>query len=58
MSTLKPLSERQECRKCGTQMMLARIVPQGEGNDLRTFECPTCEHSESVLEKFRSAASS
>jgi transcription elongation factor Elf1 len=58
MRTFTPLSDRPECPKCGTHMLLARIVPEGEGKDLRTFECPMCEHSESVVVKFRSAASS
>jgi hypothetical protein len=38
-----------ECPKCGTQMMLARIEPEAPGEDRRTFECPVCEHSESIL---------
>jgi predicted RNA-binding Zn-ribbon protein involved in translation (DUF1610 family) len=40
---------RPECPKCGTQMMLARIEPDAPGEDRRTFECPMCEHSESIL---------
>jgi predicted RNA-binding Zn-ribbon protein involved in translation (DUF1610 family) len=41
-----------ECPKCGTQMMLARVMPESPGHEQRTFECPMCEHSESVLVKF------
>jgi hypothetical protein len=33
-------------------MMLARIVPEGLGEDRHTFECPMCEHTESVVVKF------
>jgi hypothetical protein len=40
---------RPDCPKCGTQMMLARIEPEAPGEDRRTFECPMCEHSESIL---------
>jgi hypothetical protein len=40
---------RPECPKCGTEMMLARIMPEGPGEERRTFECPMCEHSESAL---------
>jgi hypothetical protein len=41
-----------ECPRCGTQMMLARIMPGSLGHELRTFECPMCEHSEGALVKF------
>ena len=30
-------------------MMLARIVPGPNGSDLRTFECPKCEHVHKLL---------
>jgi predicted RNA-binding Zn-ribbon protein involved in translation (DUF1610 family) len=40
---------RPECPKCGTEMMLARIMPEAPGEERRTFECPMCEHSESAL---------
>jgi hypothetical protein len=30
-------------------MMLARIEPRPAGSDLRTFECPKCEHVHQVL---------
>jgi hypothetical protein len=33
-------------------MMLARIVPEAPGEDRRTFECPMCEHSESIVVKY------
>ena len=44
---------RPPCSKCGTTMMLARIEPDAPGRDLRTFECPKCENSESTVVKFR-----
>ena len=36
--------ERPRCPKCQDRMMLARIEPGPAGSDLRTFECPKCEH--------------
>jgi hypothetical protein len=36
--------ERPRCPKCQGRMMLARIEPGPAGSDLRTFECPKCEH--------------
>lgn len=34
--------------------MLARVEPAGEpGYDLRTFECPACEHSETIKVAYR-----
>jgi hypothetical protein len=30
-------------------MMLARIMPADMGFDLRTFECPKCDHVHEVL---------
>ena len=35
--------------ECGTQMVVARIVPEAPGFDRRTFECPMCEHSNEVV---------
>ena len=35
-------------------MMLARIEPAGIGQDLRTFECTTCQHNEVMVVEFRS----
>src|SRR4051794_9111341 len=40
--------ERPMC-KCGIRTMLARIAPDGEGYELRTFECPKC--NQIVLER-------
>jgi hypothetical protein len=36
--------ERPRCPKCNRRMMLARIQPGPDHSDLRTFECPNCEH--------------
>jgi len=30
-------------------MMLARITPGPGGSDLRTFECPKCNHTHRIL---------
>ena len=42
-------TERPRCPKCQGRMMLARIGPGPNGSDLRTFECPKCEHVEKRL---------
>jgi hypothetical protein len=36
--------ERPVCPMCKGRMMLARIEPGPGHSDLRTFECPKCEH--------------
>jgi transcription elongation factor Elf1 len=33
-------------------MYLARIEPEKPGFDLRTFECPRCQHVETVVVNF------
>jgi hypothetical protein len=43
---------RPPCRKCGTTMVLARIAPHTPGYDMRTFECPSCNYSESSVVHF------
>lgn len=35
---------RPSCPKCGTRTMLVRIFPDRPGYDVRTYECPRCEH--------------
>jgi hypothetical protein len=40
---------RPVCRKCDTHMMLARIMPASVGFDLRTFECPKCDHVHEMM---------
>jgi hypothetical protein len=47
-SVPRPPIERPYCAKCGTRMFLARIQPTASNYDLRTFECPTCEHTEAL----------
>jgi hypothetical protein len=42
-------TERPRCPKCQGRMMLARIEPGPAHSDLRTFECPKCEHVEKSL---------
>jgi hypothetical protein len=41
--------QRPACPRCRAQMMLARIMPQNVGFDLRTFECPKCDHVHEVM---------
>jgi len=45
------VSDQPECPKCGMIMLLARIEPQHDGKELRTFECSLCEHQGSILAK-------
>jgi hypothetical protein len=35
---------RPACPKCRAHMILARILPARVGFDIRTFECPKCDH--------------
>jgi hypothetical protein len=35
---------RPPCPKCETTTMLARITSGLAGFDIRTFECPACDH--------------
>ena len=49
----KPIYKRPTCLKCGVEMWLAPIEPTGEHNhDRRTFECPICQDSQTVVVKF------
>jgi ribosomal protein S27AE len=51
-TSIKPtIYDRPKCPKCTRQMFLAHIEPGKPGFDLRTFACPRCEHSESILVK-------
>jgi hypothetical protein len=47
-----PINIRQACPECSALMYLARIEPEKPGFDLRTFECPRCQHVETVAVKF------
>jgi DNA polymerase III alpha subunit (gram-positive type) len=40
---------RPACPKCHTHMMLARIMVASVGFDLRTFECPKCDHVHEMM---------
>jgi DNA polymerase III alpha subunit (gram-positive type) len=40
---------RPACPKCHAYMTLARIMPARMGFDLRTFECPKCEHVHELM---------
>jgi ssDNA-binding Zn-finger/Zn-ribbon topoisomerase 1 len=44
---------RPPCPKCGDRMLLARIEPDKPDHDKRTFECPKCQHEESIVVKYR-----
>jgi hypothetical protein len=47
-----PITLRPECPTCTAQMYLARIETEKPGFDLRTFECPRCQHVETVVVNF------
>jgi hypothetical protein len=45
--------ERPPCPKCGTTMGLRRIEPdKKDQHDLGTFECPKCQHAQSMVVKY------
>jgi hypothetical protein len=48
-----PISARPQCPKCTALMYLARTTLDQPGFDLRTFECPRCQHVESVVVEFK-----
>jgi hypothetical protein len=48
-----PINARPDCPQCAAQMYLARIEPEKPGHDLRTFECPRCQHVETAVVKFK-----
>ena len=43
---------RPPCEKCGSSTLLARVEPDEPGYDRRTFECPICNHSHSVIVRY------
>jgi hypothetical protein len=43
--------DRPACAKCSTRMSLARITPDQRGSEIRSFECPKCKYSKSVVTK-------
>ena len=48
-----PINARPDCPQCAAQMYLARIEPEKPGHDLRTFECPRCQHVERAVVQFK-----
>jgi hypothetical protein len=45
-------SDRPTCANCGTLMWLARIAPDKPGFDSRTFECPVCNESQTLVVRY------
>jgi hypothetical protein len=41
------------CPRCETQMWLVIIEPDTTDHDRRTFQCPECEHEETVVVRYR-----
>jgi len=41
------------CPICQSGMMLTRIEPEKPDHDRRSYECQKCDHSESVVVKFK-----
>ena len=39
------------CSECGTATFLVGIEPERPGYELRTFQCPKCEHFETAIGK-------
>jgi hypothetical protein len=42
-------NERPPCSHCGTPMWIVRIEPVGRNYNERTFECPKCEQTETII---------
>ena len=47
------VTERPTCFLCATRMWLTRIEPDHPNYQKRTFECPVCDNSESLVVKYR-----
>lgn len=43
-----PTIDRPACPQCGSKMMLAGIEPVAPGIDHHSFECDSCDHSETT----------
>lgn len=43
------MTERPKCPNCDHRMALEMIEPYKPDHDRRTFECPSCEHVETVV---------
>ena len=37
------------CSRCGTQSRLVGIEPDKPGHELKTFECPKCQHFDTLV---------
>ena len=44
--SLPHVTLRPACPKCSARMVLVRITASEQGFELRSFECPKCEHSQ------------
>ena len=54
MATIIPAPTAPTCPKCRIKMRLARIEPSDKpDHDQRTFECATCEQTETRVFKFK-----
>jgi hypothetical protein len=40
---------RPPCSKCGRPLMLTRIEPEKPGFDQRTYYCPSCRATETII---------
>ena len=50
----KPSDLSRPCVLCGVPMFLSRIEPADKADhDRRTFECPTCQYSQTVTIKYK-----
>ena len=49
----QPQIPHPDCPKCGTPMWLARIEPDEPNYDRRTYECAECDHSTTVVVKYK-----
>jgi CheY-like chemotaxis protein len=56
-SKLADAIKQHPCRKCGAMMPLRVVEPDRPGLELRTFECPTCYETESLVASIGEAAS-
>ena len=41
------------CPMCAAPMWLVRLTPFKPDHDQRTFKCQVCDHTESVVTKFK-----
>jgi len=39
------------CSECGTATLLIGVESRGFNQELRTFECPSCQHFETAVGK-------